>query len=723
MADQDFVPYIPAEKIMPEFTAKMIVVGVILTIVMAAANAYLGLFAGMTVSATIPAVVMALAVLRPLKGTILEINLSKAMAVTGEALAAGVIFTFPALLVLYHLTDGTSGWETLMTHWPEMIVGSLIGGVLGILFTIPLRKVLIIDLALPYPEGVASAEVLKAMERGGKGMNLITYSLIIGLLFKISSSHFGLRLWQEKIEGAAPNEGFARMPYGLGLSPALLGVGYILGPNIAVLVFSGGVLGWLVLVPTIALVVGWPAPGWEGVYRIWFDYTMYVGIGAIVTGGIYTLIKLREPIMKGIKDVIAGQRKGTGKEVVKPIRTEWDFPFQIWYFVAIAISMVLLYYFVTYSIVVSVVSMVVLFVACFFFTAVAGYLAGVIGSSNNPISGVTVATLLFTAIILLGFSAGGFISTSVGMTATIVVGAVVCVSAAIAGDSMQELKTGQLIGATPYWIQISRFIGVLVAAILVPFVVAALAQAYGIAVVTEEHPNPLAAPQAMVMAQISLGIFAGQINIAMFLLGVGIGIILIFMKKPVMAIAIGIYLPFTLVLPIMLGGIIKWMTDGYVSRKIHRYGPSQRDIDLITDTEEGLKEFKDTKPTDTEFTIPADKEARARSMSMEEKGKIIDALKEKINSNGILFASGLVAGEAIMGVMIAVIVIMGLDISVFGIPAAWPGLLLFTYIGFLICYMLLREFVTDMSFGEITRIIKDEIRVFIDSMFRFFGMR
>jgi putative OPT family oligopeptide transporter len=719
MAEKEFVPYIPAKKILPEFTAKMIIVGVILTIIMAAANAYLGLFAGMTVSATIPAVVMALAFLRPLKGSILEINLSKAMAVTGEALAAGVIFTFPALLVLYSLTDGEAGWDNLLSHWPEMIAGSLIGGVLGILFTIPLRKVLIIDLALPYPEGVASAEVLKAMERGGKGMNLITYSLIVGLMFKLGSSVYGFRLWEETIQGTVGDR--IRGYGGLGLSPALLGVGYILGPNIAVLVFSGGVIGWLILTPIIGAVVGWPAPGVDGIYGIWRDYTMYVGIGAIVTGGIYTLIKLREPIMKGIKDVMAGSKKGAGGETVKPIRTEWDFPLRLWYFIGIGIAMFILYYYVTSSGIVAGVAMAVLLVACFFFTAVAGYLAGVIGSSNNPISGVTVATLLFTALILLALSNLGFADIPTMMTATIVVGAVVCVSAAIAGDSMQELKTGQLIGATPYWIQISRFIGVLVAAILVPFVVAALAQAYGIAIRTDAHPEPLAAPQAMVMASISLGIFRQEINIGMFILGVVIGIILIFLKKPVMAIAIGIYLPFTLVLPIMLGGIIKWMSDGFVSRKIHRYGPSQTDIEMASEGTEEVKDFSHIKPTDKPADTPLEKEMAAARLKREDKQSLIDRLKERVNSNGILFASGLVAGEAIMGVIIAVFVITGLDITVIKAPmepAGWPGLLLFMYVGFLIGYMLLREFIKDMSIGEIRRIIRDEFRTFFQLIFR-----
>ncbi|UCH89446.1 MAG: oligopeptide transporter, OPT family [Thermoplasmata archaeon] len=707
MAAKDFVPYIPAEKIIPEFTAKMVIVGVILTIVMAAANAYLGLYAGMTVSATIPAVVMALAFLKPLKGTILEINLAKAMAVTGEALAAGVIFTFPALYVLDYLTDGASGWSNLMDHLPEMMIGALIGGVLGIIFTIPLRKVMIIDLALPYPEGVASAEVMKAMERGGKGINLIVFSLMIGALFKLGSSGYGFRLWEERLEGVA-GKGSVRGYGALSLSPALLGVGYILGPNIAWLVFSGGIIGWMILIPMIGLFGGWPESGYYiddpngpmlgqfvgGIHQIWFDHTMYVGVGAIVVGGIYTLIKLRKPIMDGVRGVMKSGGKKGDVGYVEPIRTERDFPLHMVYFVFIGIGMFALYWWVTNLWHVALVSMIVLFIFCFFFTAVAGYLAGVIGSSNNPVSGVTVATLLFTAILLAWVLR---VPENLGMTATIIVGAVVCVSAAIAGDSMQELKTGQLIGATPFYIQISRFIGVLIAAIMVPIVVGALAQAYGIAIPDPDHPTPLAAPQAMVMASISRGIFRLDINFGMLLLGVLIAFILIYLKKPVMAIAIGIYLPLALTVPIMIGGLIKMAVDGFVSRKVHRYGASPANMEMIEMDSEGKK--VDVKP--------------------EEKQKVIDHLKEKVNSNGILFASGLVAGEAIMGVIIAVIVIARIDLTFFGMPAAWPGLLVFMYLGFLIMYMLLREFVDDMSTGEVKEVVKDEAKMGIKGFFDF----
>jgi putative OPT family oligopeptide transporter len=642
---------------------------------MAAANAYLGLYAGMTVSATIPSVVLALVILRPFKGTILEINLAKSMAVTGEALAAGVIFTFPALLVLNHanFTKGAAGWTSLMTpeNMAVMMIGSLIGGMLGILFTIPLRRVMIIDLNLPYPEGVASAEVLKATDKGGKSMGLIFIGLGVGAMFKFAASGYGLRLWKERLEGVL-DAGVAKLYGGLSLSPALLGVGYILGARIASLVVLGGVIGWIVLIPVLGVLLGWPAHGFYiddpagpnlgpmlgGVYQLWFTQTMYVGVGAIVTGGMLTLWKLRSAIGQSLKGLGGSSKKA---DAPAPIRTERDFPMSLFYFVIIGVAMAALYFWVTGNGWVAGVSVFVLMGFCFLFTAVAGYLAGVIGSSNNPISGVTVATMLFTAALLLGMSYAGLLSIYVGMTATIIVGAVVCCSAAIAGDSMQELKTGQLIGATPYNIQISRFIGVIVAAIVIPPIVAVLAQAYGIALPDANHLTPLPAPQAVVMATIAKSVFELNINVPMIMLGVVLAFVLRQVGLSPMAVAIGIYLPFTLTLPIMLGGLIQLFTD----------------------------KFTEVKNNKDEAALPEE----------DRKAKLKTKIEETQNK-GILFASGLIAGEAIMGVVIAVIVIAALKLNLTGIPAEWPGLVVFIYIGILLAYLLLRDQLRSMNRHE-----------------------
>lgn len=672
MAEKDYEPYISADTYMAEMTLRVILIGLILAVVMGAANAYLGLYVGMTVSATIPAMVMSIAILKPMKGTILEINISKAIAVAGEALAAGIIFTIPALLILYNRTDGAAGWPNMIDYVGIIIVVALLGGFLGILFTIPMRKVMIDDLNLPYPEGVASAEVLKTIvpkeeteQKSSAGMFLIFSALMVAGAFKIASSEFGLNLWKERIEGVA-GTGQARFFGGLNLSPALLGVGIILGRKIASLVFMGGVIGWIILIPIIGAVVGWPTSGDNidsmglylgGIYEIWFNYTMYVGIGAIVTGGIYTLIKMRKAITAGIKEGFGGGDEEKGE---KPKRTEYDLTLKYWYFGVIAIIMGLLYFYVTNDVLIALVAMVMMLIFTFFFTAIAAYLAGVVGSSNNPISGVTVATLLFTALLLLVLRADA----NMGMTATIIVGAVVCCSAAIAGDSMQELKTGQILGATPYNIQIARFVGVAAAALSVPFVVIVLHQVYTIG-----SPN-LPAPQSYVMASIAQGIFLGEMNWAMFVLGVVVALVLIYRDLPVMAVAIGIYLPFTLTLPIMIGGLLKQGTEDFVSKK----------VEIIDKKRENL--------------------------STEETKSRISGLKEKLNNQGILFASGMIAGEAIIGVIIAAIVIGGINMALIGESAAWPGLLVFGYLMLLLAYILLRQMFKSMNFAQIKMVIK-----------------
>ena len=666
MTKDDFIPYIKHDQTLPELTFRALLVGVLLTILMAAANAYLGLYAGMTVSATIPAVVMGLAVLKPLKANILEINLSKCVAVAGESLAAGVIFTIPGLVVLHKMTGGEAGWADL---WGNngyyillTIVIALMGGLLGVLFTIPLRNVLIKDMALPFPEGVASAEVLKSCEKGGTGMKIVFGSLGLGVLFKYVGSPFGFHLWKEKLEGVL-GSGRVRMYGGLNLSPALLGVGYILGLKIAGLVFLGGVIGWILMIPLIGFITNWnvdPSGLYIGdggplgvIMETWFENTLYVGVGAIVTGGIWTLIKMRKAIGKGVGQAIRSTKTSASQEDV--IRTERDFPLRLWFFAVISIVVGVVYYIATENILATVVATIMMFFATFIFTAIAGYLAGVVGSSNNPISGVTVATLLFTALVLLALPVDKF----VGMTATIIVGAVVCVSAAIAGDSMQELKTGQLLGATPYNLQIARFLGVIVAALVVPFVVYMLDSVYHIG------SSNLSAPQATVMATIAKSVFLWDLNFLMFFIGVAIAIILILLDLSVMAVAIGIYLPFTLTLPIMLGGGIKYLTEWTIKRRVDRV----RDVDG------------------------------------EIRKNAVRRILEKTETDGILVSSGLIAGEAVAGVLIALLYIIKVQPTIFESPVGWPGFLVFAYLGFLIWYFVVRK---TLQTDDVLEYSKDE---------------
>jgi putative OPT family oligopeptide transporter len=398
---------------------------------------------------------------------------------------------------------------------------------------------------------------------------------------------------------------------------------------------------------------------------------MYVGIGAIVTGGMYTLFKMRGAISAGLKESFGADTKDESKK--ETLRTEKDLKPHYAYFGIIAVIMGILYYFVTNDILIAVVAMGMMIIFTFFFTSIAAYLAGVVGSSNNPISGVTVATLLFTAILLLILQA----DENMGMTATIIVGAVVCCSAAIAGDSMQELKTGQILGATPINIQIARFAGVAAAAVVVPFVVVALHQVYTIG-----SPN-LPAPQSYVMASIAQGIFTGDMNWEMFALGVVLAFILILFDLPVMAVAIGIYLPFTLTLPIMMGGILKYAMDRFAVHKVK----------LI--------------------------DRKAESLDSEQQESRIVKLKEAITNRGVLFASGLIAGEAIVGVIIAAVVIAGINLPLIGESAAWPGVIVFLYLMFLLTYILLRDQINKMKLDQIMTIWKSVLRESFDYIISF----
>jgi putative OPT family oligopeptide transporter len=682
MTEKDFVPYIPPDQSLPELTFKVFLIGGILAIVMGSANAYLGLYVGMTVSASIPAAVISMIILRFLKGNILENNMIKTMAAAGEALAAGVIFTIPALII-------AGVWTEI--HYFETTVAALVGGTLGVLFTIPLRRILIVDLDLPYPEGVACTEVLKAGDKGGKGLNYVFAALGIGALFKFTGSSFGLHLWQERLMSVFGG-GRGRIFGGLDVSPALLGVGYIIGPRIAGYILAGGIFGWIIMIPIMGGIVGWPQDPMDsiwttpealgglgypmdigGIFHIWHTQTMFIGIGAIIVGGLWTLFTMRGAITKGIKG-IAGQ-KGES-ETYKPIRTEQDFPFKSFYFIFIGIGMFLFYLYVLsdlsdslgYKGGVAFALTIIMLIAGFLFTAIAGYLAGIIGSSNNPISGVTVATLLFTALLLLGFGA----TSDVGITATILVAAIVCCSAAIAGDCMQELKTGQLLGSTPRNLQIAEFYGVFITGLIIAFVVGVLHAAYQIGTLN------LPAPQALVMNAVVSGVFRGNLNWTMFGLGIVLAVTFIIvntlgergvlpnLKIPIMAVAIGIYLPITLTIPIMIGGIVKWRVNRFIDHRV-----------------------------DTDTTI----------QTHEQKTERISQCKEDAESTGILFSSGLIAGEALMGVMIAVLVGFQLNLTIFELPASWPGFLIFLYIAFLLGYMAVRPLVSEMSISEIKKLL------------------
>ncbi|WP_010478934.1 OPT family oligopeptide transporter [Thermococcus zilligii] len=598
----EFKPYVPPEESLPEYTVKAFVLGVLLSIIMGAANAYLGLYAGMTVSASIPAAVISMAILFAFKDrNILENNMVQTAASAGESLAAGVIFTFPALVVLEYYTT--------FPYYLVTIIAAL-GGSLGALFTVVLRRAFIVEEKLPYPEGTACAEVLIAGDKGGSHAKPILWGGIFGGVFKLLGSS---GLWAGTVETA---KFFGRrvLYFGSDLSAALISVGYIVGLNIAFLVFLGGAIAWFIAIPIYAAKMGNP----EGLsaldlaWTIWSTKIRYMGVGAMVVGGLWSLVKLRGPILRGIRAGLeAAKHRQAGGTLP---RTEEDLPlnYVLILIVAFVIPMFLLYAHVLNSIGIAAIMAVLMLILGFFGSAIAGYLAGVVGSSNNPVSGITIMSLLFTALILkaLGFSG------TEGMVATILVAAVVCTAAAIAGDTMQDLATGYLVGATPRRQQVFEIIGTFFAALVMVPVLNLLIQAYGIAGTPTAKENALAAPQAFLMTKVTQGVFKGTLEWNMVFIGAGIAVVLIILdeilakkgskfRTPVMPVAVGIYLPFSLGVPIFFGGLVRHF--------------------VIRVRKEGAEN-----PTDP----------------------------------GVLGAAGLIAGEALMGIIFAALIVAGAAPSV-----------------------------------------------------------
>lgn len=677
MTDPDFVPYIPHDQDIPEWTKKAVILGIVLSAIMAAANAYLGLYVGMTVSAAIPAAVMALAAFKSLAkagltedASILEVNLSKTMASAGESLAAGVIFTIPALIII-------GSWENIEIL-PTMGI-AFVGGLLGVTFTIPLRRILINDLDLPFPEGVACTEVLIAGEEGGKGANLVFSALGLSMLWQFTRSDTGLNLWKSSYQKVV-GEGKLRFYGGGELSAALIGVGYIIGLRIATLMIIGGIIGWFIILPAVGFLGeeglygnGWeykgePVYGVDGFMALWGDYLRYVGVGAMVVGAAFTLYQMRAAITTGLKNANPFSSDGAVDEE-SIIRTERDISQKKASLVAILfiIPIFFIYHHFSENIGVSAISAVLMMISAFFFAAIAGYIAGLIGSSSNPISGITIATLLMVSIFLLIVGMEG----DRGQTTAIGVAAVVCVAAAIAGDVMQDLKTGQLVGSTPRVLQLGEYVGVAVAAMVVPGVLYVLFETYTPGV-------DLAMPQAFVMAAIVEGIFEGTMNWEMVILGMGIaGSIIayseIYQKKiPIMAIAIGLYLPIIMAIPILIGGSLRELSERFIEYRIK-----------------------------TEYT-QLDEEEMESAISLEQK---------EAESRGVLFASGLIAGEALAGIGIAIIAWQEFDLKMKDLPVEWTGLLLFIYLALLLIYIALRDFIEDMSFGEISSSVKGAISI------------
>lgn len=587
---KSFKPFVPVDSTLPEMTVTSIILGVVLAVLFGGANAYLGLRVGMTVSASIPAAVISMGIIRKIlrKDSILENNMVQTIGSAGESVAAGAIFTLPALF----LWAGEGSIET-----PSLVLIALIalfGGLLGVMFMIPLRGALIVQEhgKLPYPEGKACAEVLEAGESGGAKAATVFSGLGIAALYKLIAD--GLRVFPSEVHyeiGAYKGSGF-----GADVLPALLGVGYICGPKVSSYLLAGGTVGWFVLMPLIAMFGGdqviYPgsAPISEmGSFSIWSSYIKYIGAGAVAAGGIMSLVKSLPLIIRTFRDAV----KGIGVQVGEQNRQNKDLPMQLTVLIVgiIGIAMWLIP-----AIPVNFIGAILIIVFGFFFATVSSRMVGIIGSSNNPVSGMTIATLLVTTAVL---KASGTIGMP-GMIAAITIGSVICVAAAIAGDTSQDLKTGYLVGASPYRQQIGEIIGVIASALAVGGVLYLLNAAWGYG--TDQLP----APQATLMKLVVEGVMNGNLPWSLVFAGVFTAIVVEILGIPVLPFAVGLYLPIHLSVPMMVGGMVR----------------------LYFDTQK-----------------------------MDEKEK-----KDKVE-NGILYSSGLIAGEGLVGILLAVFAVFGWDID------------------------------------------------------------
>ena len=594
--NESFKPYISADKVLPEFTVTSILMGIILAVVFGAANAYLGLKVGMTVSASIPAAVISLGVIRVImkKNSILESNMVQTIGSAGESLAAGAIFTMPALFLWAE--EG----KIAMPGYLEITLIALFGGILGVLFMIPLRKALIVEEhgILPYPEGMACAEVLLAGEEGGSNASTVFAGMGLGAAFKFIVD--GLKIVPSDI--ATPNiKGYAGQ-IGVEIYPALIGVGYICGPSISSYMFAGGIIAWLVLIPAVVFFGGsidfatlgntglagqTIAEVYEanGASAIWSNVIKYVGAGAIATGGVISLLKSLPLIIKTFAGAMKSLKNTSGGTNV---RTDRDLKMPV--VLGIILIVIILIWLVP-SVPVSLLGAFLIAIFGFFFATVSSRMVGLIGSSNNPVSGMAIATLLISTFVLKATGNTGM----AGMTGAIAIGSIICVIAAIAGDTSQDLKTGFIVGATPAKQQVGELIGVVASGFAIAGVMSLLNKAWGFG--SAEIP----APQATLMKMIVEGIMDAKLPWVLVFMGVFLALALEVLRVPVMPFAIGLYLPIYLSCGIMVGGVVRLFLD---------------------------------------------------------KKKEAEAKKKEMISNGTLYCAGMIAGEGLVGILMAVLAII-----------------------------------------------------------------
>lgn len=597
----EFKPYIPAEKVTPELTVTSVIMGCILAVIFGAANAYLGLRVGMTVSASIPAAVISMGVIRVLlrRNSILESNMVQTIGSAGESLAAGAIFTMPALFLWAE--EGLSDKPGIV----EITLIALCGGILGVLFMVPLRNALIVKehATLLYPEGTACADVLLAGEEGGANASTVFSGMGLAAIFKFVVD--GLKLLPADV--AAAFKSF-KGEIGMEVYPALLGVGYIVGPKIASYMFVGSLMGWMVIIPMICLFGPdtWMYPAAEGVTiaqlyadggaaAIWSTYVKYIGAGAIATGGIISLIKSLPLIVTTFSDSIKSMK---GSKSTSTERTAQDLPMQ---FILLGVVAMVFIIWIVPAIPVSLLGAAIIVVFGFFFATVSSRMVGLVGSSNNPVSGMAIATLLIATFAIKSSGKTGID----GMTAAIAVGSVICIIAAIAGDTSQDLKTGYLLGATPKKQQMGELLGIVVSGLAIGGVLYLLDAAWGYG--TAEIP----APQAQLMKMIVEGIMGGNLPWGLVFIGVFLAICLEILRIPVMPFAIGLYLPIYLNATIMIGGIVRGLLD--------------------------------------------------RRKGVDEKTKTAQS------TDGTLYCAGMIAGEGLVGILLAVFAVFGISLDMSGV--------------------------------------------------------
>ena len=598
--NKEFKPYIPADKITPEFTITSIVMGIILAVVFGAANAYLGLRVGMTVSASIPAAVISMGVIRVImkKNSILESNMVQTIGSAGESLAAGAIFTMPALFLWAE--EGLCDMPSLL----EITLIALCGGILGVLFMVPLRNALIVKehATLLYPEGTACADVLLAGEEGGSNASTVFSGMGFAALFKFLVD--GVKMIPADVAVAFKS---FKGEIGMEVYPALLGVGYIVGPQVASYMFVGSLVGWMVIIPLICLfgpdISMYPAA--EGVTiaqlyadggaaAIWSTYVKYIGAGAIATGGIISLIKSLPLIITTFRDSMKSMKGGKNTSTE---RTAQDLPMNM---ILAGIVLMIVIIWLVPAIPVNLLGAVIIVVFGFFFATVSSRMVGLIGSSNNPVSGMAIATLLIATFAIKASGDTGI----TGMTGAIAIGSVICIVAAIAGDTSQDLKTGFLLGATPKKQQVGELIGIIAAGLAIGGVLYLLNAAWGYG--GAEVP----APQATLMKMIVEGIMGGKLPWTLVFVGVFLAIGLEILRVPVMPFAIGLYLPIYLNATIMIGGVVRLLMD------------KRKNVDEKT--------------------------------------------KERQATDGTLYCAGMIAGEGLVGIALAILAVAGINMDLSG---------------------------------------------------------